>query len=739
VSSPSEPSQVAGAPAPDLFLFVSHVSEDHATAMEIVNELERRGVPCWIAPRNIHPGRPFDDEIAEAIDGCRAMLLVFSDRCNESEYIPREVTVAGDAGKLVIPFRIEEALPRRGLRVRLANLHWIDAFVARERAIDEVVREVARAQGMSTARSRTVQDEGPRTAASASGRDAGGATESESEKLPETSAVRAGIAAQVATVLAGAEQRLDAKAPLEQPGKAARWRPTRRAALIIGGGTLAAGGAGVAAWWRLARHEVPERPAAPGIPPEPANREVARIIGLAREAATTRPLFALLLLAEALQRSQNSLGVPTADAAQALNDQLAIVGGRALAGQPAIRVAALDISPDSSVVAVAQDRTIRIWNVRSGALIATLSPLRSPVTALRISGTGARLAMGGEDGAVRVVDWRNDGALLDIPGQNPSPVRAVEFDADGTMIVVAQSARVVRFYAIETREPLSLPRDIAQLEPSIALPRPNGREVFFGNNNGDAVIARLERHGTVLEVTATALSGRLFQGAVTAAATDREGRNLVAGSADRGVAALSWENGERRDGPRPLDGAVQRLDIAATREGAVVAALSTSGRLAVTDLERGAPVRISYLQQGKFSLAGVAPATDTVLSVTSDNVIHLTCLNGLQPTVDLRGHDAEVTVARFDAESRFVASGSRDGGIRIWSLRRIGSDTAACRELEPAETKSAASTPAISAADLLARARLAVGRNLTAQEWKRVFPDEPKRRATFADLPLDVS
>src|ERR1700749_4364040 len=73
--------------ASDIFLFVSHVSEDRSDAENIVHELERRGVPCWIAPRNIRPGKPFDDEIAEAIDASRAMLLIFSERCNESEYI----------------------------------------------------------------------------------------------------------------------------------------------------------------------------------------------------------------------------------------------------------------------------------------------------------------------------------------------------------------------------------------------------------------------------------------------------------------------------------------------------------------------------------------------------------------------------------------------------------------------------------------------------------------------------
>ncbi len=129
-------------PASGPFLFVSHVREDHAAAVEIVDELERRGVRCWIAPRDVRAGSRFDDEIADAIEGSMAMLLVFSEHCNESEYIHREVTVASKRRKIVIPFRIEDVEPRRGLSVLLSDLHWIDGFVARERALDDLARSL---------------------------------------------------------------------------------------------------------------------------------------------------------------------------------------------------------------------------------------------------------------------------------------------------------------------------------------------------------------------------------------------------------------------------------------------------------------------------------------------------------------------------------------------------------------------------------------------------------------------
>src|SRR5204863_1497153 len=103
----------------DSGIFVSHVSEDRAIALEIVVALERHGIKCWIAPRDVKPGR-YDDDIVDAIDRCSTFLLVFSDKCNDSEYIGREVTVAGEAKKSILPVRIEDARPRRGiLRMRL--------------------------------------------------------------------------------------------------------------------------------------------------------------------------------------------------------------------------------------------------------------------------------------------------------------------------------------------------------------------------------------------------------------------------------------------------------------------------------------------------------------------------------------------------------------------------------------------------------------------------------------------
>jgi ubiquinone/menaquinone biosynthesis C-methylase UbiE len=132
----------------DPLLFVSHASEDRQAAMEIVADLEGRGIGCWIAPRNVPAGQPYAGAIVTAIDSCRATLLVFSERCNaKQDHIGREVSVAMESGKTIIPLRIENARPQGALRYCLSNVHWIDGFASRADAIDEVERTFHRLKG----------------------------------------------------------------------------------------------------------------------------------------------------------------------------------------------------------------------------------------------------------------------------------------------------------------------------------------------------------------------------------------------------------------------------------------------------------------------------------------------------------------------------------------------------------------------------------------------------------------
>lgn len=108
--------------------FISYASEDREKAEEICADLERRRLPCWIAPRDVRAGHEYTDEIIRGIELSAAMVIVFSAAANTSIFVPREVERAVAKKKPLFPVRIEEATPTEGLEFLISGEQWIDAW-----------------------------------------------------------------------------------------------------------------------------------------------------------------------------------------------------------------------------------------------------------------------------------------------------------------------------------------------------------------------------------------------------------------------------------------------------------------------------------------------------------------------------------------------------------------------------------------------------------------------------------
>jgi hypothetical protein len=112
--------------AHDVYISYSHV--DKAAADAACATLERAGIRCWIAPRDISPGDEWSAAIIKAIDQGRAMVLIFSQNANNSRQIRREVERAITVGIPLIPVRIEDVVPTESLAYFMGTVHWLDAM-----------------------------------------------------------------------------------------------------------------------------------------------------------------------------------------------------------------------------------------------------------------------------------------------------------------------------------------------------------------------------------------------------------------------------------------------------------------------------------------------------------------------------------------------------------------------------------------------------------------------------------
>jgi hypothetical protein len=112
-------------------VFISYSNEnetDRQVADMICTKLKSRGIPCWVAHRDIAAGQNWPDEISKAITNSRIMILVISIYAQKSRWVSREVTQAANENKIIIPFFIENVSLQKGFKLQLGDCQVINAY-----------------------------------------------------------------------------------------------------------------------------------------------------------------------------------------------------------------------------------------------------------------------------------------------------------------------------------------------------------------------------------------------------------------------------------------------------------------------------------------------------------------------------------------------------------------------------------------------------------------------------------
>jgi len=108
-------------------VFISYASKDKEVADTICKSLEKDGVHCWIAPRDVPLGVEYANAIIEALNTCRVFLIILSEESNTSPQVRREVERAVSKDLDILTFRIDNAILSKAMEYYLSNRHWLDA------------------------------------------------------------------------------------------------------------------------------------------------------------------------------------------------------------------------------------------------------------------------------------------------------------------------------------------------------------------------------------------------------------------------------------------------------------------------------------------------------------------------------------------------------------------------------------------------------------------------------------
>lgn len=119
--------QARGARISTLDVFISYASPNSTVSDAVCEALERAGVTCWIAPRDVTPGAPYAGQIIHAIDAAKAIVLILSQNAASSPHVLREVERASSKRHPIISLRLDQAPLPADFEYFLNTSHWLDA------------------------------------------------------------------------------------------------------------------------------------------------------------------------------------------------------------------------------------------------------------------------------------------------------------------------------------------------------------------------------------------------------------------------------------------------------------------------------------------------------------------------------------------------------------------------------------------------------------------------------------
>jgi hypothetical protein len=107
-------------------LFISYSHADSELVMSIAGQLQEAGLDVWIDKFGIQGGDLWVSEIAQGIRNCEVLLLFMSLKSLASDFVRREVQIAFEQQKKIIPVRLEAVQIPISLEYPLAGIQYIN-------------------------------------------------------------------------------------------------------------------------------------------------------------------------------------------------------------------------------------------------------------------------------------------------------------------------------------------------------------------------------------------------------------------------------------------------------------------------------------------------------------------------------------------------------------------------------------------------------------------------------------
>ena len=126
-------------------VFISYASKDRKRILDLVDRLESADVSVWIDQMSIEGATMWSEEIVSAIRNCKVLILAISGNSADSKNVVKELALASEGQKNILPVYLESAEIPESMAYQLAGIQRVEFFAGDEEVGQQsVIRALAK-------------------------------------------------------------------------------------------------------------------------------------------------------------------------------------------------------------------------------------------------------------------------------------------------------------------------------------------------------------------------------------------------------------------------------------------------------------------------------------------------------------------------------------------------------------------------------------------------------------------